>query len=121
MAALVFGAGLWLRYAGAFPFPVSLFVLATMGTALSSLPLVTGWASAWGGRHFAGLLVALYSVLVTAIVTTSGGPRSLFTFLYVLAVMEGCFLLSRVGGLGVGGVSSLLYVGLVVGRTILPL
>ena len=121
MAALVLGAALWLRYAGAFPFPFPLFLLATLGTALSSVPLVTGWADAWGGRHFAWLLVALDSVLVTAIVTTSGGPRSLFTFLYVLGVMEGCFLLSRVGGLVVAGLSSLLYVGLVVGRTILPL
>ena len=121
MAALVLGAALWLRYAGAFPFPFPLFLLATLGTALSSVPLITGWAGAWGGRHFAWLLVALDSVLVTAIVTTSGGPRSLFTFLYVLGVMEGCFLLSRVGGLVVAGLSSLLYVGLVVGRTILPL
>lgn len=121
MAALVCGAGLWLRHAGAFPFPLHLFVLATLGTALSSLPLITGWATNWGGRHFVWLLVALDSVLVTAIVTTSGGPRSLFTFLYVLAVMEGCFLLSRVGGLVVAGLASLLYVGLVVGRTILPL
>jgi two-component system sensor histidine kinase PilS (NtrC family) len=121
MAALVCGAGLWLRHAGAFPFPFHLFVLATLGTALSSLPLITGWATKWGGRHFAWLLVALDSVLVTAIVTTSGGPRSLFTFLYVLTVMEGCFLLSRVGGLVVAGLSSLLYVGLVIGRTILPL
>jgi two-component system sensor histidine kinase PilS (NtrC family) len=121
MAALVFGAAAWLRYAGAFPFAFPLFVLATLGTAVSSLPLVTGWATDRGGRHFAWLLVVLDSVLVTAIVATSGGPRSLFTFLYVLAVMEGCFLLSRVGGLVVAGLSCLLYVGLVVGRTILPL
>src|SRR4029450_764678 len=121
MAALVLGAAVWLRYAGAFPFPFPLFLLATLGTALSSVPLVTGGAAARSGRHFAWLLVALDSVLVTAIVTTSGGPRSLFTFLYVLGVMEGCFLLSRVGGLAVAGLSSLLYVGLVVGRTILPL
>jgi two-component system sensor histidine kinase PilS (NtrC family) len=121
MAALVCGAGVWLQHAGAFPVPFPLFVLATVGTALSSVPLITGWADTRGGRHFAWLLVALDSVLVTAIVTTSGGPRSLFTFLYVLAVMEGCFLLSRVGGLAVAALSSLLYVGIVIGRTILPL
>jgi two-component system sensor histidine kinase PilS (NtrC family) len=121
MAALVLGAALWLRSAGACPWPCPLCRLATLGTALSSVPLITGWAAVWGGRHFAWLLVALDSVLVTAIVTTSGGPRSLFTFLYVLGVMEGCFLLSRVGGLVVAGLSSLLYVGVVVGRTILPL
>ena len=61
MAALVLGAALWLRYAGAFPFPLPLFLLATLGTALSSVPLITGWADAWGGRHFAWLLVALDS------------------------------------------------------------
>ncbi|HET6369502.1 MAG TPA: PAS domain S-box protein, partial [Pseudomonadales bacterium] len=121
MAALVFAVGVWLRATGTFPFQFPLFVLAICGTGLTSLPLVAGWPAARRERRFAWLLLGLDVVLVTAIVTTSGGPRSLFTFLYVLTVMEGCFLLSRLGGLVVAGLASLLYVGLVLGRTILPL
>ena len=121
MAALVFALGAWLRVTGSFPFQFPLFVLAICGTGLSSLPLMAGWPEGQRGRRFSWLLLGLDVVLVTAIVATSGGPRSLFTFLYVLTVMEGCFLLSRMGGLVVAGMASLLYIGLVLGRTILPL
>jgi two-component system sensor histidine kinase PilS (NtrC family) len=121
MAALVFALGAWLRVTGSFPFQFPLFVLAICGTGLSSLPLMAGWPEGQRGRRFCWLLLGLDVVLVTAIVATSGGPRSLFTFLYVLTVMEGCFLLSRMGGLVVAGMASLLYIGLVLGRTILPL
>jgi two-component system, NtrC family, sensor histidine kinase PilS len=121
MAALVFAVGAWLRATGTFSFQFPLFVLAICGSGLTSIPLVAGWPAASSRRRFAWLLLCLDVVLVTAIVTTSGGPRSLFTFLYVLTVMEGCFLLARLGGLVVAGLASLLYVGLVLGRTILPL
>src|SRR5688572_30420402 len=121
MAAVVFAVVVWLHATGTFPVHFPLFVLAICGTGLTSIPLVAGWPAARSERRFAWLLLGLDVVLVTAIVTTSGGPRSLFTFLYVLTVMEGCFLLSRLGGLVVAGLASLLYVGLVLGRTILPL
>src|SRR5262249_56197222 len=65
--------------------------------------------------------VALEWVRAPATVTPRGGPRSLFTSLAALGVMEGCSLLARLGGLVVAGLWSLVYVGLVVGRTILPL
>jgi len=121
MAVLVLGAGVALRYADALPFHFPLFLLAAGGSALTSLPLLLGPLRVPDPRRFAWLQLSLDVVLVTAIVATSGGPRSLFTFIYVLVVMEGCFLLSRVGGMVVAGLSSLLYIGLVVGRTILPL
>ncbi len=121
MAALVFGAGTALWYADALPFQFPLFLLAAGGSALTSLPLLLGPLRIPDPRRFAWLQLSLDVVLVTAIVATSGGPRSLFTFVYVLLVMEGSFLLSRVGGMVVAGLSSLLYIGLVLGKTILPL
>src|SRR5262245_57845112 len=88
--------------------------------ASSILPLV-GPASATSSRHFAWLQIVLDTALVTAIVATTGGPRSFFTFLYVLTVMEACVLLARPGAVTVAGVASVLYIGIVLAKTILPL
>src|SRR5207245_5521074 len=54
--------------------------------------------------------------LVTGIIAASGGPRSVFTFLYVLTVLEGCFLAARPGGLAAAGLAGFLYVTVVLGR-----
>src|SRR5206468_1425718 len=51
----------------------------------------------------------------------TGGARSIFAFLYVLCVTAACVLLSRTRGLAIAAVSSMLYTGIVVGRTVLPL
>jgi two-component system, NtrC family, sensor histidine kinase PilS len=72
-------------------------------------------------RRMAWLMSVLDTVLITAIVAGTGGPRSLFTFLYVLSVTAACVLLSRTGGLAIAGFASLLYTGLVFGRTVIPM
>jgi two-component system sensor histidine kinase PilS (NtrC family) len=71
-------------------------------------------------RRMAWLILLLDTALVTAFVAATGGPRSLFAFLYVLTVIAACVLLSRSGGLVVAGVASALYAALVLGRTIVP-
>jgi two-component system sensor histidine kinase PilS (NtrC family) len=72
-------------------------------------------------RRMAWLMCLLDAALITAVVAATGGPRSLFTFLYVLSVTAGCVLLSRTGGLAIAAGCSALYTGLVLGRTIFPL
>src|SRR5256884_2303690 len=71
-------------------------------------------------RPVAWLFGLLDIVLITAIVAATGGGRSIFAFLYVLSVTGACMLLSRTGGLAMAGVASVLYAGVVLGRTVLP-
>ena len=71
-------------------------------------------------RPVAWLFGLLDIVLITAIVAATGGGRSIFAFLYVLSVTGACVLLSRTGGLAMAGVASVLYAGVVLGRTVLP-
>jgi two-component system sensor histidine kinase PilS (NtrC family) len=120
-AALVVLAGAWLRHTNASAVQFPPFALAVAGVAASSLLLLFGPAAVTGSRRFAWLQVILDTALVTAVVATSGGPQSLFTFLYVLTVMEACVLLARLGAITVAGLASLLYIGLVLAKTILPL
>ena len=72
-------------------------------------------------RRVAGLLSTLDVVLVTAVVAATGGPRSIYPFLYVLSVTGACVLLPRVGALAIAAFASLLYSGLVFGRTVFPM
>ena len=72
-------------------------------------------------RRMAWLICLLDTTLITAVVAATGGTRSVFAFLYVLSVTAACVLLSRTRGLAIAAVSSLLYAGIVVGRTVLPL
>ena len=72
-------------------------------------------------RRVAWLVCLLDVVLITAVVAATGGPQSIFTFLYVLSVIAACVLLSRTGGLAMAGTASVLYIGLVFGRTIFPM
>jgi two-component system sensor histidine kinase PilS (NtrC family) len=72
-------------------------------------------------QRIAALLTALDVVLVTAVVTSTGGPRSMFAFLYVLAVTAACVLLSRTGAVLVATSASALYAGLVLVRTLVPI
>jgi two-component system sensor histidine kinase PilS (NtrC family) len=71
--------------------------------------------------NIARLTLALDITVVTLIVMATGGPQSVFAFLYVLVVIASCVLLSRSGALAMAGASSLLYAGVVLGRTVLPL
>jgi len=72
-------------------------------------------------RRLAWFICLLDSALITAVVAATGGARSIFAFLYVLSVTAACVMLSRTRGLAIAAVSSLLYTGIVVGRTVLPL
>jgi two-component system sensor histidine kinase PilS (NtrC family) len=63
--------------------------------------------------------ICLDVALVTGIIAASGGSHSVFTFLYVLTVLEGCFLLGRRGGLVAASLAGLLYVDVVLGRHLL--
>jgi len=72
-------------------------------------------------RRPAWFICLLDSALITAVVAATGGARSIFAFLYVLSVTAACVMLSRTRGLAIAAVSSLLYTGIVVGRTVLPL
>ncbi len=91
-----------------------LTVAASSGGLLLGPPLARPRRIAW--------LVALLDVaLVTAVVAATGGARSIFTFLYVMLVTASCVTLSRTGGLTIAAVASVLYTGLVFGRTVFPL
>jgi two-component system sensor histidine kinase PilS (NtrC family) len=94
---------------------LALAVVATSSVALLVLPPPAS------PRRLVSLISTLDVVLVTAVVAATGGPRSVFAFLYVLSVTAACVLLSRTGGLAMAGLASLLYASLVFGRTIFPL
>ena len=72
-------------------------------------------------RRLTWFICLLDTALVTAVVAATGGPRSIFTFLYVLGVTATCVLLSRTRGLAIAAVSIVLYTGIVLARTVLPL
>jgi len=72
-------------------------------------------------RRVAGLISTLDVVLVTAVVAATGGPRSIYPFLYVLSVTGACVLLPRAGALAIAAFASLLYSGLVFGWTVFPM
>ncbi len=72
-------------------------------------------------RRVVLLLCMLDVVLITAVVAGTGGARSIYPFLYVLSVTAACALLPRVSGLAVAASASILYGGLVFGRTIFPI
>ena len=120
-AAMVLAAGAILRYAGAFPFDFLPFVAAVSAAALISCLLLIGRARSLELRGFAWMQICLDVALVTGIIASSGGSRSVFSFLYVLTVLEGSFLLARRGGLVAATLASLLYVDVVLGRHLLAL
>jgi two-component system sensor histidine kinase PilS (NtrC family) len=72
-------------------------------------------------RRLAWFICLLDSALITAVVAATGGARSIFAFLYVLSVTAACVMLSRTRGLAIAALSSVLYTGIVVVRTVLPL
>jgi len=72
-------------------------------------------------RRLAWFICLLDTTLITAVVAATGGARSIYAFLYVLCVTAACVMLSRTRGLAIAAVSSMLYAGIVVARTVLPL
>jgi two-component system sensor histidine kinase PilS (NtrC family) len=120
-AAMVLAAGAVLRYAGSFQFDFLFFALAGSVAGLVSCFLLIGSAHATDLRRFAWMQVCLDVALVTGIIAASGRSHSVFNFLYVLTVIEGCFLLGRRGGLVAASLAGLLYVDVVLGRHLLTL
>jgi len=121
-AAIVLAVGALLRFTEAFPYTFGPFAMAVLGGAAACLvlPLAERWDAARPER-IAWFQFGLDALLITGIVTASGGPRSVFIPLYVLLVMGSCFVLPRAGGFIVAAMCSLLYVLPVLGRTILPM
>ena len=72
-------------------------------------------------RRLAWFICLLDTALITAVVAATGGARSIFAFLYVLSVTAACVMLSRTRGLAIAAISSVLYTGIVMARTVLPL
>ena len=105
-----------LHQAGAFPYRVAPFATAVIATLAACAILPLGHAYIQDSRRFARLQLALDIALVTAIVATSGGPRSIFVPLYVLTVMAAAFVVSRQGTLAVAALSSAGYVATVLTR-----
>ncbi|OLB08549.1 MAG: hypothetical protein DMD98_13865 [Candidatus Rokuibacteriota bacterium] len=98
--------------------PVVLALALLIAAASSGVLLLFGPVAP--SRPVAWLFGLLDIVLITAIVASTGGGRSIFGFLYVLSVTGACVLLSRTGGLAMAGVASVLYTGVVLARTVFP-
>lgn len=96
------------------------FVLALL-MALGSAGAVLILGTPVAPRRFMWFICLLDTALITAVVAATGSARSIFTFLYVLCVIAACVLLSRTRGLVIAALSSVLYAGIVVARTALPL
>jgi len=120
-AAVVLAIGALVQYPNAFPLSFGRLVATVLVMTLACLLLPMGSSRLTDPRRFARLQVTLDVMLVTGIVAASGGVRSIFVPLYVLSVVAACFLLSRPGAIVVAGLSSLLYLGLVLGPATLGL
>jgi two-component system sensor histidine kinase PilS (NtrC family) len=120
-AALVLLVGGLLRQADVFPYPFGPFAMAVLAAAIACAILPLGHAFMVSPRRFAQFQLTLDVAVVTAIVAASGGARSLFVPLYVLVVMAGAFLLPRADGFALAGLSSALYLAVVLGRDSLAL
>jgi two-component system sensor histidine kinase PilS (NtrC family) len=66
-------------------------------------------------------LLALDVVTATLVVLFTGGPESIFAFVYVLVVIASCVLLPRQGAMAVAGACSLLYTAVVLAHTMFAL
>jgi two-component system sensor histidine kinase PilS (NtrC family) len=119
-AAIVLAVGALLRVADAFPYAFGPFALMVLGVAAAGLVLPQADRRGVPLERIAWFQFGLDALLITGIVTASGGPRSVFIPLYVMLVVGSCFVLSRTGSLTVAVMCSLLYVFPVLGRTILP-
>ena len=120
-AGLLLGMGALLRLWGSLLYPFLPFALCLAGAGTASVIFLLLQPAAGNLRRFAWLQLILDSLVVTAIVAFTGGPRSIFTFLYVLVITAACVVLARPGGLAIAALSSLLYTALVLSRTALSL
>jgi two-component system sensor histidine kinase PilS (NtrC family) len=95
---------------------LTILVLAVVVSS-AGLLLAGGFAQP---QRVAGLVCVLDTILITAVVSATGGPRSIYSFLYVLSVSAACLLLPRTAALALAGFASLLYTGIVAARTVFP-
>jgi two-component system, NtrC family, sensor histidine kinase PilS len=98
----------------------AILALSLATVVLSSVALLLSLPTGRPG-HMAWLIALLDVAVVTAVVASTGGARSIFTFLYVMLVTASCVTLSRTGGLTIAAIASVLYTALVFGRTVFPL
>ena len=119
-AVIVLAVGALLRITDAFPYAFGPFAMMVLGVAAAGLVLPLADRRGIRPDRIAWFQFGLDALLITGIVTASGGPRSVFIPLYVVLVVGSCLVLSRAGGLVVAVICSLLYVLPVLGRTILP-
>jgi two-component system sensor histidine kinase PilS (NtrC family) len=98
----------------------TILALSLAAVAASSVALLLSLPTT-RPRQLAWLIALLDVAIATAVVAATGGPRSMFAFLYVMVVTASCVTLSHTGGLTIAAVSSVLYIALVFGRTIVPL
>ena len=120
-AGLLLGIGALLSLRGSLLHPFLPFALCLAGAGAASGIFLLLQPAARNLRRFAWLQLILDTAVVTAIVAFTGGPRSIFSFLYVLVVTAACVVLARPGGLAIAVLSSLLYTALVLSRTAFPL
>ena len=116
-SAVILAIGALLRYLDTFPFRFRPFAFAVAGIGVACLLLPLGKPWLRDPRRFAWFQLVLDVVLITGVVATTGGPESIFVPIYVLAAVAACFVLPRAGALVVAGLSSLLQIFLVVGRS----
>ncbi|HEY1127337.1 MAG TPA: hypothetical protein VGF83_06210, partial [Actinomycetota bacterium] len=77
-AVIVLAVGALLRFTDAFPYAFGPFSLIVFGGVAACLVLpVADWLRV-RSEHIAWFQISLDAVLITAIVTDSGGPRSVF-------------------------------------------
>jgi two-component system, NtrC family, sensor histidine kinase PilS len=120
-AAIVLAVGALLRFTEAFPYAFGPFAMTVLGGAAACLALPLAERRGVPLERTAWFQFGLDAILITAIVTATGGPQSVFIPLSMLLVVASCFVLSGRGGLMVAGLCSLLYVLPVLGRTIVPM
>ena len=100
-AAIVLAVGALLRVTDAFPYAFGAFAIIVLGVAAAGLVLPLADRRGVALERIAWFQFGLDALLITGIVTASGGPRSVFIPLYVMLVVGSCFVLSRTGGLAV--------------------
>jgi two-component system, NtrC family, sensor histidine kinase PilS len=105
-----------LRHAGAFPYAFVPFGVAVAGAVAACAIWPLAESRILDARAFARVQLALDVALVSIIVATTGGARSVFVPLYVLTVVAAAFVLSQAGAFAVASLSSIAYVAVVLGR-----
>ena len=95
-------------------------LLAVVTLVVGSSGVLLGLGRPPRPRAVAWLLCVLDATLVTAVVSATGGARSVLVFLYVPLGVGACLLLSRWGALFIALISSGFYALLLTARSVVP-